>query len=167
MPSSTQQYANREWARAEIGSLKEGVREAKLLGFEAKEVANKPHECKQQNDVESLREEQMKMLEELGNWRFFKKLVFALIGLFFSITLTAAGAIFSFALSAKESTLHIESTVNHLNLRQSALVKRVEAITASKLQEQQEQLVHIQKIIEDTMVKLDTESDKRKKKKRR
>ena len=143
------------WIKATVEAMKEDIIENRSIGVEARRLASKPHECFQKEEIKELRVQQMSIVEELGNWKFFKRLFFVLIGLVIS---AIGGSMYFFVgtSSAVESnTYKVQRSVDELNHKHEKLVQKVDTMVEIKSIQEKAQLEEIKKVLKDEIQALD------------
>jgi len=144
-----------DWIRAKVEDLKGEVKEAKEIGVEARRIASNPHECRQTHIIEGIREKQMSIIEELGNWKFFKKLFFVLMGIIASLVIFSITAFVNSTSTIEETTSNVSNNVRELAHKHDKLVDRVENLSKVQYNVDREQarmqLLEIRKAIKEEL----------------
>lgn len=123
---------NQDWISVKFKEVDREIKEIKEREIkEIKERVFSP--CSQKDTIELIRERQVAMIEELGNWKFFKRLFFVLIGMIVTITIFAITSFIESTTAITENTNKIQNTVNELTTRHDKMVNRVEYLTQAQI----------------------------------
>lgn len=113
--------AGREWAKAKFEALEDAIREAKAIGVEARQIATKPHVCVLKEDLTDMREEHKVMSEEIGQWRFFKKLFFVTLGIVLSALIGAIVKFYDLTNTTDKTAYTMQQSIDQLNYKQTLI----------------------------------------------
>lgn len=115
-----------------IDAVSKEVASVREIALEAKSIALGKHHCVKGELIEGLvsaiaelRAGQVKIVEELGHWKFFKRLFFVLVTLILGSVITGVVAFTSNSYELKTQTKIVSMKVERLNDGQRKLAKDI------------------------------------------